>query len=94
MKHTNGPWRIEDGFGPVAILAEGNRRVADVFGEDAKANGRLIRAAPEMVTMLKNIYHGNSHLPFHLGHIKKLLHDITLEEQYAPTDATKVERRG
>lgn len=59
IKHTPGPWVIEDSY---VLQAATNKSIAEVFAVDTTldtdaghANARLIAAAPELLVALKDI---------------------------------------
>lgn len=72
MKHTPGPWSVEDPMGPeiICIVADAHREVynwkhvaqigvdddddKDIPAVEAKANARLIAAAPCLYAAIKN----------------------------------------
>lgn len=49
MRYSPAPWRIEDGFGPIAILDANENRVADLSGPHDRENARLIVHMPDMI---------------------------------------------
>lgn len=76
MGHTQGPWITKrsntpsDGGWDYAIGADGNciAECFEVVAEndkrvDAKANARLMAAAPDMLEALENIENDDEHMP-------------------------------
>jgi len=60
MGHTPGPWWVDDDPGEGVEVQDGFGRTASVWGDEdtAKANARLIAAAPDLLAALK------AHLPW------------------------------
>lgn len=47
---TPGPWKFENGFGPVAVVNENGQRIADVYGGECEIdNGKLIARADALL---------------------------------------------
>lgn len=66
--HTPGPWAAFDNEIEADDGLNDNRRIADTFGPDAKANAHLIAAAPEVVEHAARVMallaaHGQSIVP-------------------------------
>lgn len=58
MKHTKGPWDFFSGMGGWYINSKEGKTVADAYGEnkeEAKANAKLIAAAPDLLEALQDI---------------------------------------
>jgi hypothetical protein len=57
-KHTPGPWRVETAGLNIdrrpMIIAKGEHFIAEIDSDRAKADARLIAAAPELLKALKN----------------------------------------
>lgn len=61
-KHTEGPWTVEESL--IATVKTGDKGIeicemselGGIYGQDElEANAKLIRAAPEMLKMLKGV---------------------------------------
>lgn len=59
-KHTPGPWSCDHGDTPT-VYPDNDKDygiIADVYGDQAQANARLIAAAPELLEALKEMLTG------------------------------------
>jgi hypothetical protein len=61
MSHTPGPWTSGDEgwliYGPTEVVAETWPVGEPYVGDQAKANGRLIAAAPDLLREIQNLHY-------------------------------------
>jgi hypothetical protein len=77
MSHTKGPWKLDETW--MLIMADNGVEVAACHagrGADAKANARLIAAAPELLSLLKSCKVLMDGLPYMGPEELKLLEDV------------------
>lgn len=54
-QHTPGPWEIETNARGESCIATSWGSIADVYGLNLIANGRLIAAAPDLLAALQDV---------------------------------------
>lgn len=66
--HTPGPWTLKEGFGTTVLNSDGRLLNLDARTNEGMANARLIAAAPELLSLIKDF---GDWLEVHLelGHI-------------------------
>jgi hypothetical protein len=77
MKHTKGPWTYDETYG--LIMAGETIEVAACHagrGGDAKANARLIAAAPEMLELIEELADQPGQLHEDVIRMKRLIAQI------------------
>lgn len=86
-QHTPGPWNNKGG----RICHSGSQdtefKIAEVFGDNYKANGDLIAAAPEILVILREL----TFIAESIAHLHDLERDILLKTEAARAAIAKAE---